>query len=57
MRYAIVETRIYEVEAVDEAAALAQLEEPPDRTPVYHTTVVEPLIRARLDTPRLQVAK
>jgi hypothetical protein len=45
VRYAVVETRIYEVEAPDEDAAVDQLEAKPDREPIYHTTVVEPLVR------------
>jgi hypothetical protein len=57
VRYAVVETRIYEVEAPDEDAAVDQLEAEPDRTPIYHTTVVEPLARRapRAGRPTLEV--
>jgi hypothetical protein len=57
VRYAVVETRIYEVEAPDEDAAVDQLEAEPDREPIYRTTVVELLARRapRASRPTLQV--
>ena len=60
MRYAVVDTRIYEIEAVSEAEAIAQLEDQPDRIPTCHTTTVERMWRPRpagRERPALRVVR
>jgi hypothetical protein len=55
MRYAVIDTRIYEIEAVSQSEAIAQLEDQPDRTPIYHTTTAEPIRRGTPERPLLRV--
>ncbi len=55
MRYAVIDTRVYEIEAVSQAEAIAQLEDQPDRTPIYHTTIAEPIARRAPERPVLRV--